>query len=331
MKLPPQHGIAGRYAAALYMAAVKSDALSKVESELSSVAQLMSESKDFSTFIADPSVPRNTKLDGLDAVLSKMGASEITKNFVGEQGGQRRRGEGVRLCVWVGRGGAGLTTWQAGEWLAVHSAAAKRLVRCTGCWRAVGKQRSTSAAACLTGKVCCRMHREHADGLRRRLTAARSCRCARPPAGLLSANNRLVELGKIVSKFEEIAAEQRGEVKAMVTTAEVRTLAGCRPCGASGSRRLVPRAAPRAKQSAAGCNRQAGSSPGGAPATPLHPAQPSSLLLPAAAAQGLSAEEVEEIKRGLQPLLKPGQKLTLEEVVSGWSACAGRGWYGGGM
>ncbi|PRW57049.1 ATP synthase subunit mitochondrial [Chlorella sorokiniana] len=150
VKLPPQHGIAGRYAAALYMAAVKSDSLSKVESELGSVAQLMSESKDFSTFITDPSVPRNTKLDGLDAVLSKMGASEITKNFV----------------------------------------------------------------------------------------------------GLLSANNRLVELGKIVSKFEEIAAEQRGEVKAMVTTAE-----------------------------------------------------------------GLSADEVEEIKRGLQPLLKPGQKLTLEEVV----------------
>ncbi len=83
MKLPPQHGIAGRYAAALYMAAVKSDTLSKVESELSGVAQLMSESKDFSTFITDPSVPRNTKLDGLDAVLSKMGASEITKNFVG--------------------------------------------------------------------------------------------------------------------------------------------------------------------------------------------------------------------------------------------------------
>ena len=83
VKLPPQHGIAGRYAAALYMAAVKSDTLSKVENELSSVAQLMSESKDFSTFITDPSVPRNTKLDGLDAVLSKMGASEITKNFVG--------------------------------------------------------------------------------------------------------------------------------------------------------------------------------------------------------------------------------------------------------
>ena len=38
-------------------------------------------------------------------------------------------------------------------------------------------------------------------------------------------------------------------------------------------------------------------------------------------AQGLSADEVEEIKRGLQPLLKPGQKLTLEEVVSGNWGC----------
>lgn len=36
------------------------------------------------------------------------------------------------------------------------------------------------------------------------------------------------------------------------------------------------------------------------------------------AAQGLSAEEIEEIKNGLKPLLKPGQKLTLEEVVSWW-------------
>ena len=53
----------------------------------------------------------------------------------------------------------------------------------------------------------------------RRLT--RRCCPARPP-GLLSDNNRLSELGKIRSKFEEIASDQRGEVKATVTTAEVR-------------------------------------------------------------------------------------------------------------
>ena len=85
-------------------------------------------------------------------------------------------------------------------------------------------------------------------------------------------NNRLSELGRIVAKFEEIAADQRGEVKAVVTTAE-----------------------------------------------------------------GLSDEEMAEIRRGLAPLLKPGQKLTLEEVVSGRRAwrggrgrVCGRGSAGGG-
>ncbi|KAI3438137.1 hypothetical protein D9Q98_000578 [Chlorella vulgaris] len=150
VKLPPQHGVPGRYAAALYMAAVKTDSLAKVEGELSQVASLMSESKDFHAFVADPSVPREVKIDGLNSVLSKMGATDITKNFI----------------------------------------------------------------------------------------------------GLLSENNRLSELSKIVGKFEEITADQRGEVKATVTTAE-----------------------------------------------------------------GLSTQEMDEIKQGLQPLLKQGQKLSLEEQV----------------
>ncbi|EFN55000.1 hypothetical protein CHLNCDRAFT_35784 [Chlorella variabilis] len=151
VKLPPQHGIPGRYAAALYMAALKTDSLQKVEGELSQVSSLMAESKDFNAFVGDPSVPRAVKVDGLNSILTKMGATDITKNFV----------------------------------------------------------------------------------------------------GLLSANNRLSELGKILGKFEEIAADQRGEVKAVVTTAE-----------------------------------------------------------------GLSPQEMEEIQRGLQPLLKPGQKLSLEEQVN---------------
>lgn len=83
VQLPPQHGIPGRYAAALYMAAVKGENLAKVEEELSNVATLMSESKDFNAFVADPSVPRATKIDGLNSVLTKMGATDITKNFIG--------------------------------------------------------------------------------------------------------------------------------------------------------------------------------------------------------------------------------------------------------
>ncbi|PSC72301.1 ATP synthase subunit mitochondrial [Micractinium conductrix] len=150
VKLPPQHGVPGRYAAALYMAAVKAGTLPKVEEELGQVASLMGQSKDFSSFVSDPSVPRATKIEGLTSVLSKMGATDVTKNFV----------------------------------------------------------------------------------------------------GLLSDNNRLSELGRIVAKFEEIAADQRGEVAAQVTTAE-----------------------------------------------------------------GLSREEADAIQRGLAPLLKPGQKLTLTEQV----------------
>lgn len=150
VQLPPQHSIPGRYAAALYMAAVKSNSLGKVADELAQVSSLLSESRDFSAFVADPSVPRGTKMDGLNSVLSKMSATDITKNFV----------------------------------------------------------------------------------------------------SLLSDNNRLGELGKILSKFEEIVADQRGEVKAVVTTA-----------------------------------------------------------------LGLSRAEVEDIQRGLQPMLKPGQKLTVEEQV----------------
>ena len=57
--------------------------LRQVEEELSSVAQLMNESKDFNNFVVDPSVPRATKIDGLNAILTKMGATDITKNFIG--------------------------------------------------------------------------------------------------------------------------------------------------------------------------------------------------------------------------------------------------------
>lgn len=53
------------------------------------MAELMNQSKDFNAFVADPSVPRATKIDGLNAILTKMGATDITKNFVGELAGQR--------------------------------------------------------------------------------------------------------------------------------------------------------------------------------------------------------------------------------------------------
>jgi len=82
IKLPPQYGIPGRYAAALYLAAAKGNQLEKVEKELAQISSLMAESKEFSGFVSDPSLPSHVRVEGLDAVLKKMGASDITKRFI---------------------------------------------------------------------------------------------------------------------------------------------------------------------------------------------------------------------------------------------------------
>ncbi|KAG7673433.1 hypothetical protein Ndes2526B_g03121 [Nannochloris sp. 'desiccata'] len=82
IKLPPQYGIPGRYAAALYLAASKGNQLEKVEKDLAQISSLMAESKEFSSFVSDPSLPSKVRVQGLDAVLKKMGASDITKRFI---------------------------------------------------------------------------------------------------------------------------------------------------------------------------------------------------------------------------------------------------------
>ena len=48
------------------------------------------------------------------------------------------------------------------------------------------------------------------------------------PAEVLAENNRLGELDKISDTFDDIMAAVRGEVKATITTAEVRPAAGFR-------------------------------------------------------------------------------------------------------
>ena len=84
VKLPPQHSIAGRYAAALYLAAAKAGKLEGVEGELAQVTTIITESTDFHNFIHDPSVPTKRKTEGLAVVLDKLGASDLTKNFMSE-------------------------------------------------------------------------------------------------------------------------------------------------------------------------------------------------------------------------------------------------------
>lgn len=140
MKLPPQHGVPGRYAAALYMAAVKTDSLGKVESELSNVAALMSESKDFAAFVADPSVPRTTKIDGLNSILSKMGATDITKNFVGAW--DRRVGS------WVAHG------WWGASWGVRGSRGWRPELASMGWPRCGHAVLPLNVAACTSARLC---------------------------------------------------------------------------------------------------------------------------------------------------------------------------------
>lgn len=64
------------------MAAVKANALDKVEKELAQISGLMTDSKEFRNFVLDPSVPSETRVEGLNAILGKMGASDVTKRFV---------------------------------------------------------------------------------------------------------------------------------------------------------------------------------------------------------------------------------------------------------
>lgn len=188
VKLPPQWGIPGRYAAALYMAAVKAGKLEAVEAELGQVANLVAQSQDFGAFISDPSVSASTKAEGLDAILKKMGASDITGNFVGacveaERGGEGRR-NGAR-----GRAGRPWTDWRSPR---ESSSAPPYLAeggRPSGC-----RERSLTAPPCAPprpAQACCRRTTGWASwprswrslGTLRRSSAARSWPWSPPPTG----------------------------------------------------------------------------------------------------------------------------------------------------
>ncbi|KAL6780531.1 ATP5 [Auxenochlorella protothecoides x Auxenochlorella symbiontica] len=81
LSIPPQFSIPGRYASALYMAAVKADKLDAVTNELSQMAGLLKQSDDFREFVSDPTVGQKVKVEGMSSVMDGLGASSTTKNF----------------------------------------------------------------------------------------------------------------------------------------------------------------------------------------------------------------------------------------------------------
>ncbi|CAG8467450.1 14681_t:CDS:2 [Acaulospora morrowiae] len=73
------HGIDGRYATALYTAAVKSNALDNTENELKKVKSAIDKDPKISTFLYDPSLNRNEKKKRIQELLK--GYGETTRNF----------------------------------------------------------------------------------------------------------------------------------------------------------------------------------------------------------------------------------------------------------
>ncbi|GAV67017.1 OSCP domain-containing protein [Cephalotus follicularis] len=75
-------GGSGNYASALYIAAVKANALDKVESEILDLVEAMKRSLTFTQFTKDLSVPVDTRIQAINEICAQAKFSEITKNFL---------------------------------------------------------------------------------------------------------------------------------------------------------------------------------------------------------------------------------------------------------
>jgi len=82
VKTPTQvFGTEGRYAAALYSAATKQKALEAVEKDLKTMNDVIGKDARFAQFMADPSVKKNIKAEGVAGACDKMKMNALTKNL----------------------------------------------------------------------------------------------------------------------------------------------------------------------------------------------------------------------------------------------------------
>lgn len=75
------HGVAGRYALAMYNAAIKQGKLDKVESEFKLARQMVEENEPFRRFIKSEALMRYEKKEGVAAVLAKGGFDPLVIDF----------------------------------------------------------------------------------------------------------------------------------------------------------------------------------------------------------------------------------------------------------
>ena len=78
----PMYGVAGKYASALYVTAVRGDVLDPVETELQQVCGAAEQNPVFADFLKDPSVPKTTRMKAVEEIFGETKFSDVTKNFL---------------------------------------------------------------------------------------------------------------------------------------------------------------------------------------------------------------------------------------------------------
>lgn len=78
----PMHGVAGKYAAALYVTAVQANALDPVRGDLEQVAGVACMNTLFAGFMRDPSVPKPVRVKACEEIFKETKFHEVTKNLM---------------------------------------------------------------------------------------------------------------------------------------------------------------------------------------------------------------------------------------------------------
>eukprot|EP00250_Pteridium_aquilinum_P027155 c34319_g1_i1 orf=207-929(+) len=76
------HGVAGKYAASLYVVAVQAKALEPIYEELNEILKAAEKSSTFGEYLRDLSVPNKERVKAVRTLFEELGFSEISINFL---------------------------------------------------------------------------------------------------------------------------------------------------------------------------------------------------------------------------------------------------------
>lgn len=90
-------GVHARYANATYIAASKQGMLPQVETELLGFKEVMTKNSGFSSYISNPTVSREAKVDTISKMFDGPKTSSVTKNLMLTMASNNRIGEATKV------------------------------------------------------------------------------------------------------------------------------------------------------------------------------------------------------------------------------------------